>query len=67
MTLAALLKTRRERAGLSLRALAHESGVSNPLISQIENGLVLNPGIQTVKKLAKILRISPLAIFSACE
>ena len=45
----------RKAQGLTLRELEKASGISNPLISQIERGLVREPGFRTVGKLAKAL------------
>lgn len=67
MTLADIIKFKRHRLGFTLRDLEAATGVSNPLISQIETGKVKNPSFNVVRKLAKALRISPLAIFSTKE
>jgi len=48
------LKTAREKAGLSQRQLANESGVSQGMISQIEAGHK-EGGIRTLEKLAEAL------------
>lgn len=58
MNLGELIGLSRELKGLTLRGLEQKSGVSNALISQIENGDVKNPGFWTVAKLAKALGIT---------
>ena len=58
-TLAARLRRERVRHGWTLRDLAQRAKVSNPLISQIETGHAVNPGIVTVAKLARALDRSP--------
>lgn len=53
------LRARRLELRMTLRELEESSGVSNPLISQIETGHVENPGVNTVAKLARALRRRP--------
>lgn len=50
-------KARRDQK-LTLRQVADKSGISNPLISQIENGVIIMPGFRTVTKIARALAIS---------
>ena len=57
MTLGDSIFTARTAKGLSLRELARRCGISNPLISQIENGHIANPGFFTVSALAKALNL----------
>lgn len=57
-----VLRLAREMKGETLRSLAAKSGVSNPLISQIENGRCKSPGFETVVKLARALNV-PLKHF----
>ncbi len=58
MTLGDRIFTARTERGFSLRELSRRSGVSNPLISQIESGHVANPGFFTVAKLARALDLN---------
>ena len=51
---------------MTLRDLESRSGVSNPLISQIESGKVKDPGFRTVCKLADALNLS-LKRLAECE
>lgn len=57
MTLGQMIFDARLKRGLSLRGLEALSGISNPLIHQIEHGRVRDPGFRTVTRLAKALRI----------
>lgn len=50
------LKAMREKRNLNQRELAERSGVPQPIISQIEIGLVKSPRIDTLVKLAKGLK-----------
>ncbi len=56
-TLGAYLREQRVGAGVSLRQLAEQAGVSNPYLSQIERGL-RRPSAEVLQQLAKALRIS---------
>jgi transcriptional regulator with XRE-family HTH domain len=49
------LKAMREAAGLTQEALASACDMRQGAISQLENGLVANPGIDTAEKLAAAL------------
>lgn len=51
------LRDQRVSAGVSLRQLAEQAGVSNPYLSQIERGL-RRPSAEVLQQLAKALRIS---------
>jgi len=53
-----LIGIARECKGWTLRDLEKASGVSNPLISQIETGKVRDPGFTTVVRLCDALGIS---------
>jgi transcriptional regulator with XRE-family HTH domain len=59
-----ILKHRR-RMRMTLRSLAAKSGVSNPLICQLETGKQGNPGVATLFKLARALEVSPLLLADA--
>jgi transcriptional regulator with XRE-family HTH domain len=50
-----LLRDYRKSAGLSQKELADKSGVSQQMISMIENGERKNPGIDTMFRLANAL------------
>lgn len=57
-----VLKLARELKGETLRSLADKAGVSNALISQIENGRCKSPGFESVVRLARALNV-PLSHF----
>ena len=52
-----VLKRLREKEGLSQAALEKKSGVGHGYISQIEAGEKKNPGIETLKKIARALGV----------
>lgn len=56
------LREQRESAGLSLRKLAEQTGVSNPYLSQIERGL-RRPSAEVLQQLAKALRVSAETLY----
>lgn len=58
MRLGELIGVARECKGWTLRDLEKASGVSNPLISQIETGKVKDPGFATVVRLVDALGIT---------
>lgn len=66
MKLGELISLSRELKRMTLRDLESRSGVSNPLISQIESGKVKDPGFRTVCKLADALNLS-LKRLAECE
>lgn len=47
------LKEARRRMQLSLRAVEAATGISNPYLSQLENGFVAEPGFFLMVKLAR--------------
>ena len=51
-----LLETMRKRRNLNQRELSDRSGVPQPMISEIERGIVQNPQINTMYKLAVALK-----------
>ena len=51
-----LLETMRKRRNLNQRELSDRSGVPQPMISEIERGIVRNPQIGTMVKLARALK-----------
>ena len=58
MNLGQLIFEARKSKNLTLRDVELITGISNPAISQIENGEIKNPGWFTVIKLLKFLNIS---------
>ena len=52
------LKTLRQTAGLTQEDLARAAGFTTSVVSKIEQGLVKDPGWQTVRALAKALGVS---------
>jgi transcriptional regulator with XRE-family HTH domain len=57
-TLGARIRTRREERGLSLSALAEQSGVSKGYCSQLENGGATNPSVDTLSRIADALGVA---------
>ena len=51
-----LLESMRKRRNLNQRELSDRSGVPQPMISEIERGIVQNPQINTMYKLARALK-----------
>ena len=51
-----LLESMRKRRNLNQRELSERSGVPQPMISEIERGIVRNPQIGTMWKLARALK-----------
>jgi transcriptional regulator with XRE-family HTH domain len=56
------IRAHRRNAQISLRQLAKLAGVSNPYLSQIENGL-RKPSAEILQQIAKGLRISAEALY----
>ncbi len=56
MELAVRIKARREQLQLSLTDLASRSGIDKGAISRLENGLVSNPTIGTLERIARSLK-----------
>jgi len=52
------LRQARAHAGLSIYALASQSGIGIATISEIESGKNKNPGLLTVARLADVLQVS---------
>lgn len=61
-TLAQKLARYRERQGVSQQALAEKANVPQSSISRIESGLLTNPGIVCLQRLADALNISLLEL-----
>lgn len=60
------LKQLRQQRGLSMVQLAREVGVTNGMISQIENNLA-DPSLTTLRKLAQVLGVPVFYFFIAHE
>ena len=58
MSLGTRLRKRREELGLSQRALARLVNTRQATISDLERGILKNPGIDIVRRLAKVLGIT---------
>lgn len=58
MSLAIKLRTLREKANVSLQAVADEVGVSKPHIWELEKGKTKNPSLELLKKLAMYYNVS---------
>jgi transcriptional regulator with XRE-family HTH domain len=63
MDIATKLKKLRSLRQLAAAELSKFSGVHQTTISAIENGRHVSPGIETIEKLAKALKVSPLYFF----
>ncbi len=50
--LGAQIRLLRQARDMSLRQVEAETGISNPYLSQLENGKIKNPSAQTLTKLA---------------
>jgi transcriptional regulator with XRE-family HTH domain len=61
--LGARLREARQKAGLSMRALARESGVSQPFLSMVERGQSA-PSISTLYRIAAALGIAPVELMA---
>lgn len=66
MKLHELIALSRELRGKSLRQLERETGIANPVISQIETGHIREPSFRNVVKLSKALGVS-LKRLAECE
>ncbi|MDV6265903.1 helix-turn-helix domain-containing protein [Rhodococcus globerulus] len=58
VAIGAAVRTRREAAGLSMRALASSAGISQPFLSHLERGLSM-PSMVTIYRLATVLNVAP--------
>ncbi len=56
------IANQRKAAGVTIRQLAEQAGVSNPYLSQIERGL-RKPSAEVLQQLAKALRISAETLY----
>ncbi len=53
------LKFARKVSWLTLRQVSKRSGLSNPYISQLENGKVSDPGFFTIMVLLRVYNLKP--------
>lgn len=66
-TLAERIKRARTAKGLTLRGLAHLSGVSPAYLSNLESGRQANPTLGKLRALAHTLGTTPAALLGAEE
>lgn len=59
----AKIRVYRESAGLSVRKLAKMAGISPAALSQLENGNVADPGVNTLHYIASALGVASIYIF----
>lgn len=59
----AIIRRRRKRLGLTLKAVAQESGLSNGFISLVERGRT-RPSLPSFTRLAAALRTTPVDLFA---
>lgn len=57
-TLGAFLRKAREAAGLTLRAVEKETGISNPYLSQLEGDKIKQPSPNLLHKLCELYHVS---------
>lgn len=57
-TIAELISLSRELRGMTLRDLERATGITNPLLSQIERGKVKNPSFRSVVLISDALGLS---------
>lgn len=53
------LKMFRKDAGLTQKELAGKTGLSFSMISKLESGEQTNPSLETIRKIADVLRVTP--------
>jgi transcriptional regulator with XRE-family HTH domain len=56
------IANQRKAAGVTIRQLAEQAGVSNPYLSQIERGL-RKPSAEVLQQIAKAMRISAESLY----
>lgn len=56
-TLATFISDARAKAGLTLRAVEKETGISNAYLSQLEHGKIQTPAPQNLHKLAALYHV----------
>lgn len=57
------LRARRQEAGVSLRDLARQGGISFSYLSKVETGDLPPPSLETIKALASVLSIDPVEAY----
>jgi len=57
-----MIRRRREAKRLTQEELAKKARISQPYLSQLEAGTYRNPGIETLKRLAKALGVRVTAL-----
>ena len=60
------IREARQKQGLTLEQAAHATGLSASFLSQIERGII-NPSINSLKKISQILGVSMVAFFQEDE
>lgn len=64
--LAAQVRTHRRRCGLSQEDLADRAGIDRTYVSQIERGVIVNPSLLVVCKVAQALDVPALDLLRDC-
>lgn len=64
MNIGEIIKAARVAKGLTLRQVEEATGISNPYLSQLENGKITAPGFNVVHKLGTLFEISFEEMFS---
>jgi transcriptional regulator with XRE-family HTH domain len=59
MSLAAVVKAKREAAGLTQDGLASRAGLSRPAIEHLEGGTRTDPRVSTIVRLSRGLGVEP--------
>lgn len=59
MAMSTNMKRFRKDAGLTQKSLAEKTGLSFSMISKLESGEQANPSLETIRKIAEVLRITP--------
>ena len=52
-----LIEAERRLQGLGQYELAARAGIPAPTLSRIENGVILNPGVKTLRRIANALGV----------
>lgn len=63
--LASVLRARRIAAGLTLRQVEQQTGISNAYLSQLENGHTINPSPRLLEKLTEAFGSSYIELMEA--
>ena len=59
MTLSENIKKYRKKIGMTQKMLSVQSGLSYSMVSKLESGEQSNPSYETLKKISKVLNVSP--------